>query len=1151
VPEPEWLNDIIPAFEDPEVGVAGGFVYSHTGKSYQWRFGTLNRFGTPDQSWDRPAPEYNFPESFNFPHVLGTNSVFRRTAIVDVRGFDEEYDYFLDESDIVCRLVDNGWVVAQLDRGFVHHKYMPSHIRNESKVLTSWYSMMKNKTYFSLQNGRDHACHHEMLAKLSAFIDEFRGHVRWAINERLLIDSDLARFEEEVDRALRDGLARGLSGQRRLPPVESLASSATFLPFTPLLDAAQQRCYLFLTRAYPPGSVGGIGRYMHHLARSLATQGHQIHVLTAGEGQDRVDFEEGVWVHRINVRAYDVPAIKGLGAAPVPAPIWNYSRTMFAEAEEIASHRSIDCVYAPIWDNEGIAFLHDHRFPLVTSLQTSLHFYLETNPHLRTDKEFMTAFAQPMLELERRIMTESDGIHAISSAIISEIEHAYQTKLDRNRLAIVPLGLDDWTKLPAEEPTPLWKVAGLSAPSPGLIRLCYIGRLESRKSIDVVLRIVPQLLTCFPQVWLDFVGNDRIPSPDGRTWREAFEADPATASVRDRVAFHGEVTEAQLRGFYRAADVVLAPSRFESFGLVHLESMMYGKPVIGCRSGGMVEVIEDAVSGLLAEPGDAESLMACIKRLLEDPGLRRQLGEAARAAYLARFTAKLMAAGVETFLDGVTKRMEGNPMMERQNRMAADGDLRTPKGSKRMSTEIAEYIKVINDTELRRSQRTSLNRLPIVSDWRVGSTLCQHMQALNEGPYIHRKTWEYGMCLMGLHQLGAVHPRARALAVAAGCERPFYYFTNHVEKVVATDLYENPDHEGNPAILDDPSKFACFPYRKERLTVLRMNALKLDFANDSFDFTFCLSSIEHYGSRENSAQGVREMYRVTKPGGIVCIATELILNKSTHPEYFTLDQFEAAVLSSTPLKLVGGELDLRITESLVQNPIDLEIDDLSVSPHIVLKSGDVLFTSLICFLQKPAGTRMNTNIENQLNHLERMKGGDDAFWKKLMAIRYPEYLRLITSRKRSGNLLDVGSGFAEIWFRDYVKPAGFTYHCTDLSEETMQFMAAQISDPGRAKSGVLESLPWPDKMFDVVYACHILEHSPDISRAFSEIRRVLKPDGILLFGVPVGYDNEPAHIHNRELNEWKADFRDNNFKILECGRFDFNQNEFYGIAIPV
>lgn len=101
------------------------------------------------------------------------------------------------------------------------------------------------------------------------------------------------------------------------------------------------------------------------------------------------------------------------------------------------------------------------------------------------------------------------------------------------------------------------------------------------------------------------------------------------------------------------------------------------------------------------------------------------------------------------------------------------------------------------------------------------------------------------------------------------------------------------------------------------------------------------------------------------------------------------------------------------------------------------------------------------------------------------------------------------------------------------------------------KKGILENLPWDDNIFDVVYASHILEHSTNIVKAFAEIKRVLKPSGFLLFAVPCGYDDEPAHTHNLEYEEWLEDFKNNNMEILESGRFDFNLNEFYGLARPI
>jgi len=645
VPEPEWLDDVIPAFKDPEVAVAGGFLHDHTGKTYQWKFGTVNRFGVADTDWTRAAPEYNYPLSFNFPHVMA-NSAFRREAILDVGGFDEEYEYFLDETDIICRFIDSGWTVAQLDNGFIHHKFMPSHIRNDSRTLTSWFSVIKNKTYFSIMNGSRHSSMDTIIGEIQRTTTEFRTHVRWAIGEKLLPEKDLARYEDEVERGLRIGLARGLENQRRLPVVAEMKGDQTpFVRFDPIVPAIDQRCYVFMSRTYPPESLGGIGRYIHQLARTLAAKGHRVHVLTAGSGHDRVDFEDGVWVHRIEPKQHVAPSSPEL--AGIPAHIWNYSRTMLDEAEEIASRRKIDAVYAPIWDAEGVALMGHPAFPLITSLQTTLHFYLDSNPGKKLDRAFMSDFIEPMMRVERLLLERSNGIHAISDSIVTEIEAAYKLKMDRDTLWTVPLGLEDWTGK-----------ADIALPSPigQPLRLCFIGRLESRKGVDVLMQIVPDLLNEFPSIHIDFVGNFNIEGPSGKTWRQNFENASLPASTSERVTFHGEVSDAHLRGFYSAADVVLAPSRFESFGLVHLESMMFGKPVVGCRVGGMVEVVEDGVSGILATPGDAQSLKQSIVRLIEDAELRKRIGHAARARYLSQFTPQRMTDGVEAIMINIAKR---------------------------------------------------------------------------------------------------------------------------------------------------------------------------------------------------------------------------------------------------------------------------------------------------------------------------------------------------------------------------------------------------------------------------------------------------------------------------------------------------------------
>lgn len=256
---------------------------------------------------------------------------------------------------------------------------------------------------------------------------------------------------------------------------------------------------------------------------------------------------------------------------------------------------------------------------------------------------------------------------------------------------------------------------------------------------------------------------------------------------------------------------------------------------------------------------------------------------------------------------------------------------------------------------MRGRSTSTLNRLVDIADWVPGGELTKVMQELGEGSYIHRKSWEYAICVHGLRELGCIRPDSVALGVAAGYERPLYHFANVIEKVVATDLYDNPDHEGRPEMLTEPERFAPFEFRRSHLEVLQMNALELKFDDDSFDFVFCLSSIEHFGDLDTRVRAMSEMHRVLRPGGTVCITTELLLNSTTHSEYFTTEALRATILESTPLRLVGGELDLRISESLLMHPFDVRVSEgLSASPHIVLTDGDAVWTSVSLFLQKPA-----------------------------------------------------------------------------------------------------------------------------------------------------------------------------------------------------
>lgn len=265
---------------------------------------------------------------------------------------------------------------------------------------------------------------------------------------------------------------------------------------------------------------------------------------------------------------------------------------------------------------------------------------------------------------------------------------------------------------------------------------------------------------------------------------------------------------------------------------------------------------------------------------------------------------------------------------------------------------IRDIFQVIPDDVMRDTERQSLNRIPDCSDWYPSGPLDLALRSIFQPVTIHRKAWEYGLCMYGLEQLGVVTPEASAIATGAGTEPPLYHFAHRIKRVVATDLYSFPGHEGTPEMLENPRQFAPYDYPEDRLEVYQMPGDNLDFPDNTFDFGFCLSSIEHFGSRETIRASLEEMRRVVKPGGILCIITELIFTDDTDPEYFTWEEMKEIFLDHPGLELVGGEPDLRVAESLIRFPVDLKCHkNISHSPHIVLKRDNMLWSSFSMFLK--------------------------------------------------------------------------------------------------------------------------------------------------------------------------------------------------------
>ncbi|MBK9206863.1 MAG: glycosyltransferase family 4 protein [Anaerolineales bacterium] len=254
---------------------------------------------------------------------------------------------------------------------------------------------------------------------------------------------------------------------------------------------------------------------------------------------------------------------------------------------------------------------------------------------IQTEKWDTNNDLKSCVALDRWQIENADVVCVPSKGVLKSYESLMDIHSDDfSRLEITPLGI-----------TPEYSSAA-SHPS-GPRRLLFVGRLEWRKGIHTLLEALPDLMQRFPDWECHIVGNDQIPAINNETFKQGFQKRYNNALWLNRVIFHGMVPQDELLAHYQSCDLFVAPSLFESFGLIFQEAMQYGKPVVGCLTGGIPEVVEHGVEGLLVPPDQPEALGAALARLMQDDELRLRMGNAARARIHERDNYQTMAARLE------------------------------------------------------------------------------------------------------------------------------------------------------------------------------------------------------------------------------------------------------------------------------------------------------------------------------------------------------------------------------------------------------------------------------------------------------------------------------------------------------------------------
>jgi glycogen synthase len=640
IPEPGWLAELVVGYDKPHVGGAGGLVFDHTGFALQYQYSICDRVGGNCFRVKPPFDDYNCRGADPLVYLQGTNASFRRQCLVEIGGFDEEIEYYLDEVEVCMRVLDLGYQLRPLTNAAVHHKYLASHLRNQKRAVFNPFAVVKNRFYFALQNGRRTRTLQEVLRILMHYSEEVKGGGEEHYTNGTFTLEQRDAYMKHVDRGIRLGLERGLNSTRHfrtIPP----ADEAKFVPYPTLRPQEKRLTICFLSQEYPPDDFGGIGRYTSDLATGCAIRGHDVHVITKSPDRNRVDFEDGVWMHRLEPGNRAAADCKGLPLTPnleVVSAVYN-------EVCRTHERSKIDVVVGPLWLCEGLLSSLDDRFPTVLTLMTSLKTIASMHPSW--DK---VAHTQQLTALENATTRAAKHVHAISSAILEKVRKDYA--VGSVNAVVAPLGIRDrsgeFQRRRAND---------------GRIRVLFVGRMERRKGVDLLLTAAVKILKDHPNVEFVLAGKDTPNTETGKTYREAFIQEHSSESdILRRVQFAGAVTEAELYQHYADSDIFCLPSRYESFGLVLLEAMMFGKPVIGCAIGGMQEIVEVGSTGYLADPDDAASLEKCIRRLIEQDAERHQFGERSRALFVEKFSSDIMVENALKFYRAVAAAQDGVAM---------------------------------------------------------------------------------------------------------------------------------------------------------------------------------------------------------------------------------------------------------------------------------------------------------------------------------------------------------------------------------------------------------------------------------------------------------------------------------------------------------
>jgi glycosyltransferase involved in cell wall biosynthesis len=350
---------------------------------------------------------------------------------------------------------------------------------------------------------------------------------------------------------------------------------------------------VILSWEYPPPIIGGLGTHVHQLAVNLARQGVNVHVITKdAPGAPDYEVAEGVYIHRVPLYPPEIPQEDW-----VPWTL-QFNVALLERAIPLINERigNVHVLHAHDWlvGHAAIALKHAYRIPLVATIHAT-----EYGRHQGHLPEGMSRIIH---QIEWWLTFESVRTICCSNYMRDEVVRIFE--LPQDKVDVVPNGIEyELFKIDPEGERIRRQFI-----EPDKRMVFFVGRLVYEKGVQTVIEAMPRVLEEVPDLRFLVAGT----GPHVR----ALQAMIDEFGMSEKIKLLGFVDAHNLVKFYKCADLTVVPSLYEPFGMVTLEAMAAGCPVIVAHTGGLKEIVVHEETGLCFKPGNPESLAQAMIRVL-------------------------------------------------------------------------------------------------------------------------------------------------------------------------------------------------------------------------------------------------------------------------------------------------------------------------------------------------------------------------------------------------------------------------------------------------------------------------------------------------------------------------------------------------------